>query len=155
MSQNVRTVISHTDRSLEPGNWIWPLIAKLETRLCIAVLFLQLPCCDWSPFWKTDHIQLTSYRWYHLLRVTSLGREVSVRILKFWSHRSLVSPTAHSLNFLHNWISIPVAGFWAALNIEIYLWNWLQCNSTLSELSSGSQNIVNKVIVLELLGRLS
>ena len=49
---------------------------------------------------KSGHIQLKSYRWNNLLRVASLGREVSVRSLEFWSNRSFFSSTAHSLNFL-------------------------------------------------------
>ena len=52
-------------------------------------------------------------------------------MFKFWSHRSFVSSTAYSLDFLHNWISLPLAGIRAAPNIEdIY-------NRLLSTWSSG------------------
>ena len=103
---------------------------------------------------KSDYIQLTSYRWNNLLRVASLGREVSVRNLEFWSNRSFVSSTAHSLNLLHNWISNLVAGFWAALSINDFD-DWLQCISSSTELISGSKIITWEFIVLELVVRLS
>ena len=103
---------------------------------------------------KSGHIQLTSYCWNNLLRVASLGREASVWNFEFWSNRSFVSSTAHSLNFLENWISNPVAGFWAALSINDFD-DWLQCISSSTKLSSGFKIIIFEIIVLELLGRLS
>lgn len=97
---HARTYLRYFMYNTHARRWIWSQDTKQSRDSLLN---------DCNSVWArmpVTHIQLTSYRWKVFLRVSSLGGEVSVMIYHDWSDWSSESLTAHSLIFLHNWISL-------------------------------------------------